>query len=285
MSVPAAPTSNGRSAALAINHHRQGSGPPLVLIHGVGHHWGGWRPVIDLLAEEFDVIASDSPGFGSSPPLPAPTELSIDVYADVFERFFSELGLDHPHVAGNSMGGAVALELARRGAVRSASTFSPAGFYNHREAIFCRLSLQPLSSTPEAAKPLVFAAVRTRLGRLALLGQLYGRPLQVPVPEAEAALRDAFGAPAFAEMLDALEDYHFRPAVQPFGVPVTVAWGLHDRLLFCSRQAPRAERLLPWAEHVRIDAGHLPGYDNPAAVADVIRSCAHRAVALGAGLS
>ena len=105
------------------------------------------------------------------------------------------------------------------------------------------------------------------------------------MPEAEAALKDAWGAPAFADMLDALEVYRFRAPAEPFSVPVTVAWGLHDRLLICSRQAPHAEWLLPWAEHLRIDAGHLPGYDNPPAVAGVIRSCARRAVPVGAGRS
>ena len=50
-----------------MNYHRAGSGPPLVLVHGIGHHWQAWRPVIDRLTDSFDVIACDSPGFGRSP--------------------------------------------------------------------------------------------------------------------------------------------------------------------------------------------------------------------------
>ena len=103
--------------SLAINYHRTGSGPPLVLLHGVGHHWQAWEPVIERLAVEFDVIACDTPGFGRSAPLPAGVTPTIPAYVDAFEWFFAELGLERPHVAGNSMGGGLALELARGRAV------------------------------------------------------------------------------------------------------------------------------------------------------------------------
>ena len=68
--------------SISINYHREGAGEPVVLLHGVGHHWQAWRPVIELLAGEFDVIACDSPGFGSSAPLPAGMEPTIPSYAD-----------------------------------------------------------------------------------------------------------------------------------------------------------------------------------------------------------
>ena len=62
-----------------------------------------------------------------------------------------------------------------------------------------------------------------------------------------------------------------------FGVPVTIAWGVHDRLLPYRLQAPRARALLPWATHVSLGAGHIPFFDDPAAVAEVVRACAVRA--------
>jgi pimeloyl-ACP methyl ester carboxylesterase len=79
-----------------------------VLLHGVGHHWQAWRPVIDHLIASFDVIACDSPGFGRSTPLSAGAEPTVKAYAEAFAGFFSELGVARPHVAGNSMGGATA---------------------------------------------------------------------------------------------------------------------------------------------------------------------------------
>jgi pimeloyl-ACP methyl ester carboxylesterase len=263
--------------SISINHHREGSGPTLVLLHGVAHHWQAWRPVIDLLAGEFDIVACDSPGFGQSPPLPAGIEPSIPSYVDAFELFFAELGLERPHVAGNSMGGAIALELARRKAVRSASAFAPAGFWTPAERRFCQLSLGMLAGVPRPLRPLVRAATRTRPGRVALFSQNYGFPARLPVEEALGTLRDAWAAPALSGALAAFSDFRFDAMEEPRGVPVTVAWGNRDRLLPYALQAPRARALLPWADHVTIGTGHVPYTDDPPAVAAVIRSCCARA--------
>src|SRR3984893_10753580 len=158
---------------MAINHHREGTGPPLVLLHGIGHHWQAWRPVRALLPQDFEIIACDSPGFGRSDPLAESVEPTIPAYVDAFERFFAELGLRRPHVAGNSMGGAIALELARRRAVSSATAFSPAGFWAPVALRFAQMSLRVLANTPVALRPALTALARTRSGRVALFAQLF----------------------------------------------------------------------------------------------------------------
>jgi pimeloyl-ACP methyl ester carboxylesterase len=258
-------------SAAAINHHREGAGPPLVLLHGIGHHWQAWHPVIAPLAAEFDVLACDSPGFGRSPPLAPGVEPTIPAYADAFERFFGELGLGRPHVAGNSMGGAIALELARRRAVSSVSAFSPAGFWTDAERRFCQASLGVLAGLPGVVRPALLALARTRAGRAALFAQLFGWPARMPGEEAVATLTDAWAAPAFSGALAAFDSYQFSAPQELRGVAVTVAWGARDRLLLYGRQAPRAREMLPWARHVTLGAGHVPFYDDPAAVAEVIR--------------
>ncbi len=188
--------------SVAINYHRTGSGPPLVLLHGVGHHWQAWEPVIERLAGEFDVIACDTPGFGRSAPLHGGIEPTIPAYVDAFEWFFAELGLERPHVAGSSMGGGLALELARGRAASSATAFSPIGFWNRAELRYCRFSLAlvgltppPLRAgdgnggggrarTPAAARPAVPlpAAGSARGGRGGA-----ARPVGGPCPAAHAA--------------------------------------------------------------------------------------------------
>jgi pimeloyl-ACP methyl ester carboxylesterase len=263
--------------SVSINHHRTGEGPPLVLLHGVGHHWQAWRPVIEELASDFEVIACDSPGFGRSAPLPAGTEPTIAAHVDAFEWFFAELGLERPHVAGNSMGGAIALELARHRSVRSASVFSPAGFWTSAERRFCQLSLGLLAGLPPAARPAVEALARTRPGRVALFSQTFGYPARLPAEEAVATLRDAWASPALADTLDAFRHYRFARGEQLASTPVTVAWGVRDKLLPFRLQAPRARAMLPAATHVALGAGHVPFYDDPAAVAEVIRGCARAA--------
>jgi pimeloyl-ACP methyl ester carboxylesterase len=258
-----------------INHHREGAGPPLVLLHGVGLSWQIWRPVIGALAREFDVIACDSPGFGDSPPLAAGIEPAIPTYAEHFAEFFDELGIDRPHVAGNSMGGAIGLELARRGAVRSVCAISPAGFWTPAERAFCQASLGALASVPEALHPALLALAGTRAGRTALFWQTFGRPSLLPREEPARILRNAWASPALAPALDAFSSYTFAaPEQLDPSVALTIAWGVHDRLLPYRTQSRRARALLSDARHLALGAGHVPVFDDPAAVSELIRSTA-----------
>ena len=256
---------------MTIEYQRAGTGPPLVLLHGIGHHWQGWQPVIAELRTSFDVIACDSPGFGRSPPLAAGVEPTVYAYARAFADFFAELGVTRPHVAGNSMGGAIALELARRRAVSSVTAFSPAGFWMPRERRFSRLSLGLLGSVPQPLRPAVRALAATPSGRAVLFKQMFGWPTRIPSDEAQSTLDDAWAAPAFAGALAAFDAYDFTAGDELRGTPTTIAWGRYDRLLIYSRQAPRARQRLPWAQHVILGAGHVPFFDDPAAVAETIR--------------
>jgi pimeloyl-ACP methyl ester carboxylesterase len=248
-----------------------------VLLHGIGLRWQIFEPVLGLLAEDHEVIACDSPGFGKSPALASGVKPDIVAYADAFERFFVEQELSRPHVAGNSMGGAIALELARRGAVATATAISPAGFWTPRERGFCQVSLAPLARTPHAARPALEAIARTRAGRTALLWQTFGRPTQMPGELVVQTLRDAWAAPAFADALAAFDGYDFQRGEQLTSTPVTILWGNRDRLLPYRTQAPRARALLSHARHGTLGAGHVPFYDDPPAVAEAIRAGARRA--------
>ncbi len=262
-----------------INFHREGSGPPLVLLHGVGLSWQIWRPVIVLLRDRFDVIACDSPGFGDSPPLPEAVVPAIPAYADAFAAFFAELGIERPHVSGNSMGGAIGLELARRGAVASVSALSPAGFWTQGERRFCQVSLQALADIPSIARPAVLAAAGTRIGRVAMYWQTFGRPTRMPAEEGARILQAAWAAPAFESALAAFSDYTFSDGHElSSSIPVTVAWGIQDRLLPYSAQSQRARALLPRARHLSLGVGHVPFFDDPPVVAETIRSSTRSSV-------
>ena len=260
-----------------ISYVRAGTGPPLALLHGIGQSWQTWRPVIPLLEAEFDVIACDSPGFGRSPALPPGTSPTIPAYVEAFRRLFADLSLERPHVAGISMGGAIALELARAGAAGSACAFSPAGFWTDRERRFCQLSLRAVAQVPRALRPAVAALSRTRAGRTVLFAQIFGYPRRMESADALTALAAAWEAPAFLPALDAFERYTFHAGEELRSVPVTIAWGIRDHLLLYGRQAPRARARLPWARHVSLGAGHIPCFDDPAAVAEVARAATRAA--------
>jgi pimeloyl-ACP methyl ester carboxylesterase len=267
MSAPAAAV-----AAPEINHHRRGAGEPLVLIHGIGHHWQGWSPVIPELAREFDVLACDSPGFGRSAPLPAGVTPTVSAYADAFEAFFEEEDLDRPHVAGNSMGGAIALELARRRVVRSACAISPAGFWTDGERRFTQIYLTILGAMPRPLRPVLTRAVHTAAGRAALGPVVFSRPWRTPGEEFASLLTDLWASPVFADTLKAFDGYDFDRAEELDGVPVTVAWGSKDRLLLYKPQSARARERMPRATHVTLPGlGHTPFFDDPGMVASVIQ--------------
>lgn len=226
------------------------------------------------LALEHELIAVDSPGFGQSPDLAPGMPHTIAGYVDTFAAWFEELGLARPHVAGNSMGGAIALELARRGLVASATAISPAGFWSPGERRFCQRSLALLGGVPAVARPAVAAAARTRAGRIALFGQLVGRPTRTPAEEALGTLEDAW---ARSETLDAclkgFDHYDFARGHELDATPVTVAWGSRDRLLLYRPQSGRARTALPGARHLTLAGlGHVPTYDDPGMVAGAIRA-------------
>ncbi|MDQ4040208.1 MAG: alpha/beta fold hydrolase, partial [Actinomycetota bacterium] len=125
----------------ALAHDRCGSGEPLVLIHGIGSQRQVWGPVMDRLTPQREVVALDLPGFGDSPVAPD-AELTPAGHARYVAALLDELGLKRPHVAGNSLGGGVALELARMGRARSATGLSPVGFWTERERAYSEAVLR-----------------------------------------------------------------------------------------------------------------------------------------------
>ncbi|MCW3015139.1 MAG: alpha/beta hydrolase, partial [Solirubrobacterales bacterium] len=255
---------------MSLHHVRRGSGEPLVLVHGIGSQWRIWEPVLDALADEFDVIAIDLPGFGRTPH--DGTGPGVAAQAARVGQFFRELDLERPHVAGNSMGGAIALELARARAVASATAISPAGFWTPRERAFCQQSLQLSRRLLSVINPALPTLLRSPVGRTCLLGQLVAKPWRMDGEAAIDHLTLLAAAPAFDSCCAAFDDYTFHDAEALRGVPVTVAWGDRD-LLLLTRQRDRARNVMPWARHVPLPGcGHAPFSDDPALLASVIAS-------------
>jgi pimeloyl-ACP methyl ester carboxylesterase len=253
---------------MEVRHLRRGSGEPYVLLHGIGSRAELWAPVMDVLAERFEVIAVDLPGFGSSPAqVERPT---VDRQTDAFAGWLRAEGLEGCHVAGNSMGAGIALELARRGAVASAVALAPVGFWTPQERRWCQDSLRRATVQMRALRSLLPALVATAVGRSIFGWQLFGRPWAVPPRELLDSVEACLGAPAFAEALELFDDYTFHDGQELANARVTVAWGSRDRLLL-ARQAHRARRVLPSARHEWLQgAGHLPMWDAPGAVASVL---------------
>ena len=166
--------------------------------------------------------------------------------------------------------------------MRSACAISPAGFWNAPERRFCELSLRLVADVPAAIRPALAMLARTGPGRAALCFQMYGYPSRLPAEEAVGALHAAWESPSLKDVIGPLGAYCFQGGHELGSTPITVAWGERDRLLPYRLQAPRARALLPQATHVTLGGGHLPFYDDPAAVAEVVRGSARPVAATAA---
>jgi pimeloyl-ACP methyl ester carboxylesterase len=257
-----------------LNYERRGiqdglPGRTLVLIHGIGSRWQMWEPVLERVSAERDVVALDLPGFGFSPALVHGETPDAAGLAEAVHAFLSGLGLDRPHVAGNSLGGWVSLELARRGAVRSVTALSPAGFASRTESLWSTNALRATRALARLIRPdAARLAGRSWFRRLAYWQMTTGAAhlTSHDVAESISSLADAEG---FEATLRALHQQSFRLG-EPLPMPVTIAWGERDRLLL-PRQAARAAAEIPNAT-IRMlpGCGHIPTYDDPELVAQVL---------------
>lgn len=251
-----------------LAHDRAGAGEPVVLIHGIGHRRGAWQPVFDRLAEQYDVIALDLAGFGESRGYPDGTPYTMDNACADLEANFAAWGIEQPHVVGNSLGGAIALELGARDLVSTVTAISPAGFFGPLDRFQALVPLTLMWVGSHGPRPLLRALATTDLGRRIIGAPLYAHPERAT---AEATYADTLamrGASGFLATVRAGLTYRFEGAVS---VPTTVLWGTKDRLL-PYRQARTAQLRLPDARHVPLrDCGHVPMIDDPERIVEVIR--------------
>jgi pimeloyl-ACP methyl ester carboxylesterase len=249
---------------------RLGSGAPLVLLHGMGHRRQAWYPVLELLAARRTVYALDLPGHGESPPLAAGTGRSaVEAMAAAVFGFLDEAGLDRPHLAGNSLGGALALQAAAAGRAASVTGLSPAGFWSGGwEFPYVKAMFLGAELTGAATRSLIPFLARSTVGRAVMDAAFVASPARMTP---EQAVEDAY---AFFRARDAVsavltERVTFTDDI-PAGVPVTIAWGTRDRLLPPS-QARIALHRIPQARFRTLPGcGHVPMTDNPELVAQVI---------------
>lgn len=97
---------------IRIAYERTGQGEPLLLLHGFFGDTRVWRPQLDELSDEYEVVAWDTPGCGhSSDP---PDAFRMADYARCLAAFIDALGLEPPHLLGLSFGSTLALELYRQ---------------------------------------------------------------------------------------------------------------------------------------------------------------------------
>jgi pimeloyl-ACP methyl ester carboxylesterase len=248
---------------------RHGSGEPLVLVHGVTHRRQVWYPVLDQLAEQREVILVDLPGHGQSDPFVADGLPVAEALRRDFRQFLADQQLDQPHVAGNSLGGRIALEAGAVGDARSVTALSPAGFWRSAASFaYTRSLFTSAARLSERLGPRAGTLSRSRAGRQLMYGLLMSHPRRVSADHALGDFRAfEYARPALQAVLDAATPFEH---VVPPHVPVTVAWAGRD-LVLPPWQAKVARQLLPHGEHLILPGvGHVPMFDDPEAVGAVL---------------
>jgi pimeloyl-ACP methyl ester carboxylesterase len=252
-----------------LTMHRAGSGEPLVLLHGLGLTWRCWKPVFRGLEAFHDTVALDLPGFGAAPPLDD-REPTVAALADAVEGELDRLGIEDAHLAGNSLGGWIALELARRGRARSVVALAPAGLELAPERAYVISLNEAMRARARAAAPVAGVVAASRLTRAAVLAPMRARPWRVPAQDAAAEVR-AFGrAPAFQPTVRWTLAAQSAQRLGDIAVPVRVCTGTRDVMLG-TFTAPRFARSIRGAQLHRLPGcGHVPMADDPPGVAAAI---------------
>ncbi|WP_280270115.1 alpha/beta fold hydrolase [Nocardia wallacei] len=242
---------------------------PLILLHGVTMSGRVWDALVPALSRHHRVLAPTLCGHRGGPP-PPHRPVRIDDLVDDVERRMDERGWDTAHLAGNSLGGWIAIELARRGRARSVCALSPAGFWDagapshtggtsviSRAALLTRLTrpVAPLGLRSAAVRRTAFRDVCARGDRL--------------TPRAALGIADdLLDCPILGDVLATRSQI---APLDPLPCPVTLAWAARDRILPISVNGAVARERLPRARfEILGGAGHVPMVDNPRRVVRAI---------------
>lgn len=262
---------NRISALIAGDERAQ----PLLLIHGLGATKSSWLPIVPAMARDHRVIALDLPGFGSS----SKPRGRYDArwFARRVFTFLEQLDIEETFIAGNSMGGRIAMEMAMTDPdrVRAISCLCPAAAFSRRPALWLVKLLRP---------ELAFAASRLPRGRVEDgLRSLFADPDRVDEDWYRAAVDDfltiwksprarmAFSAAARAIYLEEPDgEMGFWARLAAMQVPAQYVYGRHDVLIHSSF-GRRVQRALPGADvAVWNDCGHVPQIEFPDRTASTI---------------
>lgn len=257
--------------------YRGGSGEPLVLLHGFTDTWRTWELALPALEREHEVLAPTLPGHAGGPPLG--DELDEYTLVEAVEAAMDEAGFETAHVAGNSLGGYVALQLAARGRARSAVALAPAGGWAEGDRSFEQVLgyFTEMQALVRALAPRAHEMLATDEGRRRASQYMVTNYEHIP---AELLAHTMLGA-ARCDGAAALIDYALRHGWQlrseRIDCPVRIVWGTADQVLPWPGAAAGFRERLPPADWVEIDGvGHCVQLDVPVEAAQLILGMTRR---------
>jgi pimeloyl-ACP methyl ester carboxylesterase len=237
---------------------------PVVLLHGATSSSRAWAPLLSGLAAHHSVFAPTLAGHFGGPILSAAPHLVVPGIVDAMCRQLDAADIDTAHLVGNSLGGWVALELARRGRARSVVALSPAGAWRQSKDLTRLLAIFRAASAA--------ARMGNALRRLTTNGRMRRIVLRIVAEHADRlsptqvseVLEDIAGCAVLTDLLDGARHAGAMAPLINFDIPVRIVWGAHDRLLPFMRYGAPMLAAVPGAELIILPGvGHVPMIDDP----------------------
>jgi pimeloyl-ACP methyl ester carboxylesterase len=187
---------------------------------------------------------------------------------DAAESYLDEHGLDRPHLAGNSMGAFMAIELARRGRAATVCALSPPGLWSPGDGLQARSLNSKGRAVGRLLSPTFPLIFRSASVRRSFLRRMAVHADRLNPAQAVEIINDSLDG-AVLDDLSATE-WHIAP-LDPLPCPITVAWSEHDEVLPMAEYASALPERLPQATFkVLAGVGHVPMIDDPALVAHTV---------------
>lgn len=253
--------------------HRGGKGEPLLLLHGFSACAETWTPLFPALERTHDVVAVTFNGHMGGEPLPPGFPHTIAASADLAEAELDAAGFGKVHLVGNSLGGWIAIELARRGRALSMVAISPGGGWEpgSPEQLRVKALFLRIRATLHVGGPLAPVLARFAPSRKVALGEIVAHPERLTPEEARLIIRSSWLCDAFDGVLHAMSREPAPAPIDTTPCPMRILWGTRDRVLPMASYSARWRRVLPGAEWLELEGlGHLPWYDDAGAVARAI---------------
>jgi pimeloyl-ACP methyl ester carboxylesterase len=246
---------------------------PIVLLHPFSLCPEVWKPILPKLEKHHPVYALGLPGHLGTNPLPLDFDHSIESAVDLLEQELDALGIEHAHLVGNSLGGWLAIELARRGRALSVVAIAPGGGWEAGSPEEQRLlrKFKLTNALLRIGGPLSGLLGNFALTRKMFLSDAVAHPESLDPRDAALFIDAAYRCTSYAGIVEALPKQPAPCAFDDLPCPIRVVWGADDRLLPLDGYSERWKRCLAGADWVVVDGvGHVPMYDDPDAIAESI---------------
>ncbi|MGI8558775.1 MAG: alpha/beta fold hydrolase [Solirubrobacteraceae bacterium] len=260
------------NSGLLTPWHRGGVGPPLVCLHGFTDTWRTWELALPVLERRHEVLAPTLLGHAGGPRLEG--QVSHSSLADAVELAMDQAGFASAHIAGNSLGGYVALQLAARGRAESVVAFAPAGGWAAGDDSFKQTLrfLAALQLQVKAAAPYADAIVATVEGRRRATHLITTNFEHIPAELLAHQIIGVAGCAGAAPLVEFALQAGYELDAEKILCPVRIVWGTEDKILPWPSAAARFRSdWLPHADWVELEGvGHCPQLDVPLEAAQLI---------------